>query len=256
MELAEARASTRFADARARLTVETAACWIEAGGAYAVYDGPASPLTQTFGLGIRQPATAADLDRIEAFFRTRGAPVYHEVSPLVDAATIALLNDRGYRPCEFTTVLYRPLPAGEPVGPNAAIRVRQIERSEADLWARTAAAGWSQFPDLGVFMAEAGRVNALTEGTRLFLAELDGRAIATGAMSISEGVAHLAGASTIPSARGQGAQLALLGSRLGCAAAQGCDLALMGASPGSLSQRNAERHGFRVAYTRVKWILR
>ena len=37
------------------------------------------------------------------------------------------------------------------------------------------------------------------------------------------------------------------------AAAQGCDIALMGALPGSGSQRNAERHGFRIAYTRIKW---
>jgi hypothetical protein len=27
----------------------------------------------------------------------------------------------------------------------------------------------------------------------------------------------------------------------------------MGALPGSGSQRNAERHGFRIAYTRIKW---
>jgi len=33
----------------------------------------------------------------------------------------------------------------------------------------------------------------------------------------------------------------------------GCDLAMMVAEAGSESQRNAERQGFRVAYTRVKW---
>ena len=27
----------------------------------------------------------------------------------------------------------------------------------------------------------------------------------------------------------------------------------MGALPGSGSQRNAERNGFRIAYTRIKW---
>jgi hypothetical protein len=32
-------------------------------------------------------------------------------------------------------------------------------------------------------------------------------------------------------------------------------MALMGALPGNSSQRNAERHGFRIAYTRVKWRL-
>ncbi len=35
--------------------------------------------------------------------------------------------------------------------------------------------------------------------------------------------------------------------------ASGCDLAMMGALPGSDSQRNAERHGFHIAYTRIKW---
>jgi hypothetical protein len=29
----------------------------------------------------------------------------------------------------------------------------------------------------------------------------------------------------------------------------------MVAQPGSASQRNAERHGFRIAYTRTKWQL-
>ena len=72
-------------------------------------------------------------------------------------------------------------------------------------------------------------------------------------MSIWEGVALMAGASTIPRGRRQGAQLALLDARLRHAAAKGCDLAMMCALPGSASQRNAERHGFRIAYTRVKW---
>ncbi|MCX6621649.1 MAG: hypothetical protein NTY38_11355 [Acidobacteria bacterium] len=39
------------------------------------------------------------------------------------------------------------------------------------------------------------------------------------------------------------------------AASAGCDLAMMCAEPGSVSQRNAERQGFRIAYTRIKWEL-
>ena len=35
----------------------------------------------------------------------------------------------------------------------------------------------------------------------------------------------------------------------------GCDLAMMVAEAGSDSQRNAERQGFQVAYTRIKWQL-
>ena len=85
------------------------------------------------------------------------------------------------------------------------------------------------------------------------MAEVNGQAIATGALSINGGVGLMAGASTVPEARNQGAQLALLEHRLRYAADAGCDLAMMCARPGSASQRNAERHGFRIAYTRVKW---
>ena len=54
---------------------------------------------------------------------------------------------------------------------------------------------------------------------------------------------------------GRGAQHAILGARLRFAAERGCTLAMMCAQPGSGSQRNAERHGFRIAYTRTKWHL-
>ena len=96
-------------------------------------------------------------------------------------------------------------------------------------------------------------VAVATSGAHLYLAELDGRPVATAAMRMHEGVALMAGASTIPSARGRGAQLALLERRLHDAGENACNLAMMGALPGSISQRNAERHGFRIAYTRIKW---
>jgi GNAT superfamily N-acetyltransferase len=100
-----------------------------------------------------------------------------------------------------------------------------------------------------------GQVSARAEGTSCFLAELDGQPVAAGGLSIAEGTALLAGASTLPAARRHGAQRALLQARLRFAAEQGCDLVMIGAQPGSASQRNAERQGFRVAYTRIKWHL-
>jgi hypothetical protein len=44
----------------------------------------------------------------------------------------------------------------------------------------------------------------------------------------------------------------LLGARLRFAVEQRCDLAMMCAAPGSASQRNAERTGSRIAYTRLE----
>ena len=37
-----------------------------------VFDGVNSPVTQSFGLGLFEPLSPASLDRIEAFFLTRG----------------------------------------------------------------------------------------------------------------------------------------------------------------------------------------
>jgi hypothetical protein len=232
------------------------ACWIEAGGALAMYDGPASPLTQTFGLGVFEPPTPLQLDLLERFFRDRGAPVNHETSPIADAAVPALLAGRGYRPIEYSSVLYRPIASDAQIArANRAIAVSRVDGDDGDEWARTAAAGWSEFPGLAEFMLDIGRVQAAASGGHRFIARMDGRAIATGGLAIDGGVALLAGASTIPEGRRHGAQLALLEARLRFAAAEGCDLAMMVAQPGSGSQRNAERHGFRIAYTRIKWQL-
>jgi len=222
-----------------------------------MFDGVNSPVTQTFGLGIYQPLASADLDALEDFFRSRGADVFHEVCPLADASVLALLNERGYQPIEFTSVLYRPIHKDLKLSAtrNERIQVRLIEEGEQKLWSSTATKGWSEFSELADFLDEVGRVSAKRTGALSFFAELNGEAIATGALSICEGVALMAGASTIPEGRRQGAQLALLEGRLRYAAAQGCDIAMMCALPGSASQRNAERHGFRIAYTRIKWHL-
>ena len=80
-----------------------------------------------------------------------------------------------------------------------------------------------------------------------------GVAGAAGALAIHDGVALFAGAATVPELRHRGLQSALVAARMRFAADRHCDLAMMVAEAGSGSQRNAERRGFRVAYTRTKW---
>src|SRR5262245_41240434 len=123
LERAEAEASACFVEARGRLVPERGAVWIDVAGTYAMFDGPASPLTQTFGFGLFAPAGAEHLDELERFFRDREAPVFHEISPLADSAHTTLLADRGYRPCEFTSVVYRPIARDTAIAANQAIAV-------------------------------------------------------------------------------------------------------------------------------------
>ncbi|MBS1819086.1 MAG: GNAT family N-acetyltransferase [Acidobacteria bacterium] len=253
LERAEAHANARFVESRARLVPSVGACWTDVGGTYAMFDGVGSPLTQTFGLGLFEPVTPWMLDAIESFFRERQAEVFHEVSPLAGADTLTVLNARGYQPCELTTVLFQPLEFSARPAPDTPFIVRTVAVEEREVWARTAFDGWSEFPEVREFMAAFGPTAAGAEDAYPFIA-LEGEVpIASGSLSLHGGVALLSGASTIPGARGRGAQRALLAARLRFAAEQGCSLAMMCAAPGSASQRNAERSGFRIAYTRTKW---
>ena len=116
-------------------------------------------------------------------------------------------------------------------------------------------AGWSgELPDSTPLRAIAELAVSNRVMTH-FLVEQDAAPIATASLGIHGGVALLAGASTVPAARGRGAQALLLAARLAEASRRGCELAMMVTAPGTASQRNAERRGFRVAYTRTKWRL-
>ena len=255
LERAEACSNARFIECRARLDPALGAEWIEVGGAYALYDGPRSPCTQTFGLGLWQMPASQDFEKLESFFTARGAPVLHEVSPMADAELLPALVERGYRPMELSSVMFLPLLTRDQTQAEGtdAIPVTITTPGEAGLWARTATEGWRDFAEIADLMFDLMRVFASKTDAHTFLVELAGQPIAAGALSIHDGVALLAGASTIPEWRGRGVQRALLKARLDFAAKADCDLAMMGAAPGSRSQRNAERNGFRMAYTRIKW---
>jgi hypothetical protein len=284
LEQAEGRGNVAFVEARAMAQPDLGATWTMAGGAFAMFDGVGSPCTQTFGLGMADPIGTAELDALETFFISRGADVCHEVSPLAGVELAALLATRGYKPIELSTVLFRPLGMaphnrlrqgyGESADAQRAkaeglpheigmpneietnrVTVRHVAPEEADLFAEVSSRGWSQSAEVQPFIEGLARLMVARRDGQCFVAELDGTPVATGAMSLWNGVALLAGASTVPEGRRRGAQLALLDTRLGFAASHGCDLAMMCTAPGSTSQRNAERNGFRIAYTRTKWQL-
>jgi hypothetical protein len=206
LERSEARANAAFVESRAKVFPASGARWMEVAGAYAMFDGVASPCTQTFGLGLFAPVGDAEMEELESFFGERGAPVFHEVSPLADAALPALLNERGYRPVEFTSVLYQPLRADARLAatPNERVRVRVVGENEAGVWARTLAEGWSESAGLTDFLIEMGSVTAGRSDALCFLAEIDSEPVAAATMSLCGGVALLAGASTIPAAGGGG----------------------------------------------------
>lgn len=255
LEAAEGFACAQFALARKRLKPGCDSAVMRCGGADIVFDGIDAPTTQSFGLGMFEPLTAEGLSGIERFFLERGTTPMHEVSPFAGAATLDLLCGRKYRPFEISNVLYRTIEAPNHSLP-AGIQIRIVAGDEAPLWSSVNARGWAhEHPEFEEFLQEVGALLVARENSPCFLAEIDGTPAAAGSLCVHEGVALFAGAATVPEHRRRGLQSALLAERMRYAAAQGCDLAMMVAEAGSNSQRNAERQGFRVAYTRLKWKL-
>jgi hypothetical protein len=255
LERAEGHACLQYAEARRRLFPDSGAEWMECAGAYAVFDGIESPVTQSFGLGLFEELGQASLDVIESFFLDRGAPALHEVSPFAGVAALQMLCARNYRPIELSNVLCRPVerPTAEE---QSGVSVRVIGPEEAQLWSNISARGWShEHPELGDFLLDLGAISAAREDSLSFLAEHDGKPGAAGVLCIHDGVALFGGSATVPELRRRGLQAALLHTRMCYAFDHGCDLAMIVVEPGSDSQRNAERMGFRIAYTRTKWRL-
>src|SRR5712691_2058958 len=89
VEIADAVGAVEFAWTHGRLYSDVGAAAMLVAGGQAVYAGVESPLTQAVGLGLHGPVMDADVDAMEEFYRSRGAPVNIEVCPLADASLLS-----------------------------------------------------------------------------------------------------------------------------------------------------------------------
>lgn len=92
-------------------------------------------------------------------------------------------------------------------------------------------------------------------GVRRYLALVGGEPAAVATLTEHDGVASLAGATTLPTMRGRGAQTALIRARL-VDAAQSCELVTVTTAFASRSQQNLENNGFRLAHIKTSWVPR
>lgn len=249
LEAAEARTGAECAHAHQRINPAVGAAVLEVAGGFAIFVGVASPLTHAVGLGMRGEVRADEMDRLESFYRAHGAAVSLDLCPLAGTSLVELLGARGYRVTEFLNVLVRPL-AGAEFAP-AGTPVRLANADEEQLWARTVGRGFLEKDDLTAEEMDVGRAIWHMTGAHRYLAFSGGRAAAAGAMAIDGGLATLFADSTMLGFRGAGLQDALIRERLRATVGEGCDLATAATLAGSVSQRNYERNGFRVAYTKA-----
>ena len=223
---------------------------LQVAGGYAFCGGPDYPVNQVVGMGLYGEVTAEHIDEVEEFFRSRGVPSTVVVSPLADASLRTLLGERGYGIAEFNSVLIRRIRAEEPFAPPPGIAVERVNDATMGPWMAAIAKGFEQ--DIVVAESVFGGFAALPDAMS-FAALIDGKVVGgCGGRIISQAkIAALFGTATLPEYRGRGVQGALIACRLHEASQAGCEYAVVSTHPGSGSQRNMERRGFHVAYTKT-----
>jgi GNAT superfamily N-acetyltransferase len=249
LPLARRIETAEAANARGCTAIHPEAATLEVGGGCAVFVGAESPLSHAVGLGLNGPVTEAEIDRLEAFYRSRGGKVSIELCPLADPGILDILGDRGYRVTEFNNVLVKRL-AGTTIV--LTPRVRRALRDETDIWSHTVGRGFFEEHALSTEEMDVGRAICAMPGALCYLAVTESGEPAGGAAAaVYSGLATLFADSTMAPHRRAGLHRELIAARLNEGLAQGCDLATASTLPGSGSQRNYERMGFEVVYTRI-----
>jgi len=222
-------------------------------GGHMVFAGLGSPIGRATGVGLGRTFAAEDLDRIEQFYRQHKAPAQVDLTPMHRPEVFEMFKERGYAIAELNNVLYRKLEGDEetPRTP-AKCGIRRSFPEEAGATGEIVERAF--FPD-GAPEAFRGLIEPLYQmGNALaFVATVDGKPVAcgTGLVIGEHKVFALCGAGTLVEFRGRGLQTALLRARMAAAAKAGCEYAVVVTQGGTTSQRNVERLGFRVAYSKV-----
>ena len=257
IDRAEGRLCAGIARTVAAQTPHEGSDIIEIGGGVAVFAGSGSPTNKMIGVGFEGVPDAAALDAVERLFAAHGAPLQAEVSTLADPAFHACLVRRGYEPRGFENVLGHPLTDIETAAANIAIE--PVDAGDLTAWMDVVTTAFAA-PDTGGVGGDAIPpsdelrrwlgITVTVPGFQLISARIGKELAGGGSLRIDGTIAQLAGAATLPAFRRRGVQSALLARRLATARAAGCEVAVVTTQPASKSQRNVQRSGFHLLYSR------
>jgi hypothetical protein len=219
---------------------------------YAVFLRAGSLHTHALGVAVNKSVTEADLNELERFYDERSVFPRVEFCPFAQQSFIQLLADRHFRLTEYVNVLYLALSKlniGPP--PETKADIRRVTSDESELWASTVAEGFRDEEEVTRSDEETLVTFARLSAATCFIAFVQGRPAGGAALYRYGDTGMLFRASTLPQFRNIGIHNAILHARISFALSMGCDLVFLIAMTGSQSQRNAQRRGFQVAYTRT-----
>jgi GNAT superfamily N-acetyltransferase len=239
-----------------KLGLQPEARFLEVAGGYALDIGSDLPINRVSAVGLNGPVSLEEWDKIESFYAELNLPVKLEICPYTDPALVKLMGERGYQIGGFFNQHFRPLALTD-ARPESVegVKVIQVDKNSAEgqSWIKTVSRAFVGKPEdePDEFNLAMATSNLHGENHSCFLALVDGEPAGGGAMAIRGGLVSFFSTATLPKFRGKGVQKAFIQVRLAEAQIMGCDLATVMTAPGNNSQRNLERQGFRVAYTKM-----
>ena len=279
MEAAEDVPQVEIARVLQRTHPEVGADILEIAGGHAVFAGLNSPVGRAIGLGFDAAVTAAQLDEVEAFYKKHDAPSTVDITPVTHGSLLELLKTRGYVLAELNNVMTRKLEPRERFEESVpGVEFRACAPEETQLWTHTMLRGFfpeDQIPEgwdkLLAPMAQVPNslatlvwgkenphpvspprdVSGQAPPSETRVGQPQPVACCGGMISREHRMIAFGGTSTLAQYRGRGIQTAAMGRRMNRALAEGCDLAVVVTSGNTTSQRNAERMGFTLAYSKA-----
>jgi GNAT superfamily N-acetyltransferase len=125
------------------------------------------------------------------------------------------------------------------------VSIRRLEPAEAGTWASILAVGTElDEVESAAWHAAAPHLLAM-HGVHVLVAHAGDEVLATGALHVKGRLGFLRAGVVLPQARGRGLQRALIAARARLAAEVSADALATSAPPGSISERNLVRSGFR-----------
>jgi len=228
---------------------EVAACSTQMADACVAYSGADVPLTCAIGVGTSSPIDSDDIAAIEAFYDSRTSPVRIAISGRTHDGVNGLLAGRGYTAGVPMENWWRPLAdmPGRAIPDN--IQVQPATRGDAELWARTVAAGFQESDapvdesTLPARMLDTFYCFGFADGAQPLLVRRNGEVAGGGVLHINGDTAHMRTTSCRFAHRRNGVQTALLAVRLQMAVEAGCRFAFSSTNGIGSSARNLERFG-------------
>ncbi|WP_058534803.1 GNAT family N-acetyltransferase [Legionella saoudiensis] len=220
-------------------------------GGAACFSGSDSYLSQVVGWGFTTEPKQfkSEIEGIEQFYLNQShGRVDIELCPYVGNELTLFLSKRGYQVTELNNVSALCLKEYVPFDYHSEpFEIKEVPGAQLDEWATRVAVGFG-YPDAREQFFQYVQAN----GVKAFAAYDKGKVVAGAVIAVYGDFCDLGVTSTLPIYRGKGLQKKLLQARLNFAKKLGLSWAIVTTEPGTVSDANIQKIGFRCAYTRVK----